>query len=153
MARTRPWMDEQRLVRFWNMGLTYDDIARANFEATGWRPGREVVARKFQRMGLPPRQTTHHRDLIPWRIRQVHRHDPVYYALQAVSRERQGFEIAERDTYRARWLLDLCTHRGTPMVVDYLPDKGFIFLLATDDDTDIVRFPDGHTTPPVGSRS
>ncbi len=141
MSNQREWMDDQKFRRFWAIGWSLANIAHANEEATGFLPDPATVSRRAQRMGLPSRKPNH-KGLIPWRIRPAHRSDPVHYALRAVSRERQNLRASKQDGYRARWLRDLLTHRGTPMVIDYDPVRGFIFLLATDADTDIIRHPD-----------
>lgn len=137
------WMHRTKFATLIRLGWSNEAIAEANFQAKGWRPSPGMVSRHAETLGLPPRRLRHD-TLIPWAIRPEHRHDPVYYALQAISRERQGLTLKPLDQQRADWLRDLLTTiRRTPLVVDYIPDRGFVFSLAKDSDDDIVRHPRG----------
>lgn len=134
------WMQQDKIVMLYGMGWTNGDIAHANQEATGWLPSRSVVSRKLRSLGLPSRRASH-RDLIPWRINPEHAHSEIYYALQAVSRERQGIPLAKQDFYRAKWLRDLLTRQANLRVVDYDYTKGWRLVRARMTDTDIIRRP------------
>jgi hypothetical protein len=139
-------MQDEKIRQFFRLGWGNADIAHANFEATGWEPSRSAVAAKLKSLGLQARRMSH-KDLIPWHILPEHAHSPIYYALQAISRTRQGIKLSRQDHYRAEWLRDLLTRRGTAMVVDYDRHHGWIFKLAQDEDTDIIRRPQDQDGP------
>lgn len=140
MARPQ-WMQPAKIRQLYGLGWSNAAIAEANRDETGWRPSRSAMSRKLRDLGMPPRRTRHG-DLIPWRINPEHAHDPIYYGLQAISRERQGIKLdllAARS--EAKMLRDLLTSGSTPMVVDYDYDKGWRLVRARKTDTDIIRRP------------
>jgi hypothetical protein len=135
-----PWMSTAKLRSLFAAGLTYDEIAEANERSEGWRPTRAGVARKFERLGFPPRNASH-ADLIPWRIRPEHRKDRIGYMLQAESRKRQGLPLSESDLTLVSLLHDLLFGRGRFLVVGYDPKIGFYLADRSDEDEDIIRSP------------
>jgi hypothetical protein len=153
MAKRQPngvWMGSDQFEILWLQGHSGDVIADANFEAKGWRPDPSMVSRHAQELGLPARRRSH-RELIPWDVAKQHRKSRVFYALMAISRARQngGIPVSKQDAYRGKWLTDLLTTvKKTPLVVDYDPVKGFMFMLAEKTDDDITRKPSGHGEPP-----
>lgn len=147
MPVSGPWIDNAKLRALFNAGLTYDEIAEQNFHITGWRPGRPAVARKFERLGFPPRHASHP-DLIPWRksaggpgIATEHEHDRMVYMLGAESKRRQGKELSKSDRTLVSVLHDLLFGRGRFLVVGYDRKIGFYLSDRTDNDDDIVRAP------------
>lgn len=98
------------------------------------------MSRKIQALGLPAARL-HHRALIPWRINPDHANHPIYYALQAISRERQRVTLSPQDKFRVRWLRDLLTREGAARVVDYDYSKGWSVVQAKRTDKDIIRRP------------
>ena len=140
MPPSGPWMSTAKLRALFNAGLTYDEIAEANERSEGWRPTRAGVARKFERLGFPPRNSSHS-DLIPWKIAPAHNHDRFRYMLQAESRKRQGGELSESDRVLVSMLHDLLFGRGRFLVVGYDRKIGFYLTDRTDADDDIVRRP------------
>ena len=113
MPPSGPWMTTAKLRALFQAGLTYDEIAEANERSENWRPTRAGVARKFERLGFPPRHASH-TDLIPWRINPDHNKDRLRYMLQAESRKRQGVELSDSDRVLVSLLHDLlfgnCEH-------------------------------------------
>lgn len=140
MPPSGPWMSTAKLRALFNAGLTYDEIAEANERSTGWRPTRSGVARKYERLGYPPRHASH-TDLIPWRISPEHNKSRIRYMLQAESRKRQGAELSESDRVLVGLLQDLLFGRGRFLVVGYDPKIGFYLTDRSDDDEDIIRAP------------
>lgn len=135
-------MSTAKLRALFSAGLTYDEIAERNERVTGWRPTRAGVARKFERLGFPPRHASHH-DLLPWRIAPEHAKDRLRYMLQAESRKRQGMELSESDKTLVSLLFDLLFGQrgGKMLVVGYDRKIGFYLTERTDEDEDIVRAP------------
>ena|ERR1039458_1005581 len=138
MPVSGPWVSTAKLRALFSAGLTYEEIAEANERATGWRPTRSGVARKFERLGFPPRNASHV-ELIPWKIMPAHNKDRLRYMLQAESRKRQGRELSDSDKVLVSLLHDLLFGRGRFLVVGYDPVIGFYLSDRTDDDADIVR--------------
>ena len=138
------WLPNTILRTLAELGWTNRDIALANEEATGWQPSVSGVTRKLQSIGVPDRRMSH-KDLIFWTIRPEHAHDPIYYGLQAIDKERKGIVLSPQDQSRAKVLRDILTQHGRVFVVDYQPDiypeRGFVIVPATEKDTDIVRRP------------
>lgn len=134
------WIPDADIRQFYGLGWSNTVIARANEERTGWRPSRSAMSRKLRALGLPQRRVSH-QELIPWRINPDHAHNQVYYALQAISRERHGIPPSHQDGYRAQWLRDLLTLGGVPKVVDYDYNDGWRIVRARKTDTDIIRRP------------
>jgi hypothetical protein len=133
-------MSTAKLRALFSAGLTYDEIASVNERATGWRPTRSGVTRKFERLGFPPRHASHV-DLIPWRIMPEHNSHRFRHMLQAESRKRQGLPLSETDRVLVSLLHDLLFGRGALLVVGYHPKIGFYLTDMDDDDEDIVRRP------------
>jgi hypothetical protein len=140
MPTSGPWMPTAKLRALFNAGLTYDEIADANERSEGWRPTRAGVAKKFERLDFPPRNTSHI-DLIPWRIAPEHNKDRIRYMLQAESRKRKGMELSESDRILVSLLHDLLFGRGRFLVVGYDRSLGFYLTDRKDDDQDIIRLP------------
>jgi hypothetical protein len=141
MPVSGPWIATAKLRALFNAGLTYEEIADANERATGWRPQRSGVAKKFERLGFPPRHASHV-DLIPWKIAPEHTKDRFRYMLQAEGRKRQGAELSDSDRTLVSLLHDLLFGRGRFLVVGYDRKIGFYLSDRTDDDADIVRLPE-----------
>ena len=133
-------MSTAKLRALFSSGLTYEEIAEANERSTGWRPTRAGVAKKFERLGFPPRNA-HHDDLIPWKIAPEHNKDRIRYMLQAEGRKRQGRELSDSDRVLVSLLHDLLFGRGRFLVVGYDREIGFYLVDRTDSDEDIVRAP------------
>lgn len=133
-------MQPETIIELYCLGWSNADIAHANEQSTGWLPSRSAMSRKLRDLELPARRASH-RKLIPWRINPHHAHNQIYYALMAISRERQGIELNHQDYYRVKWLRDLLTAGGAPKVVAYDYDKGFQIVRARKSDTDIIRRP------------
>jgi hypothetical protein len=136
----KPWLPDETLRGFYNLGWRNADIAHANGQATGWQPHPSMVSRKFAELGLPPRRASH-RDLIRQEIRPEHRRDPIYRGLMAIDSQRKGHRVARAERSRAEWLRDILTHRGVRMVTVYFPDLGWFFAIANKTDIDIHRNP------------
>jgi len=144
------WPSERKLLRMFHAGLTYDEIAEAVERASridgvpgsGFRPTRSGVARKFERLGFPPRNTAH-TDLVPWRgcIRPEHASSRWVHMLRAESKKRAGKPLKDFELSQVSLLHDLLFGRGAHLVVGYHPQVGFYTTDATDDDEDIVRVP------------
>ena len=133
-------MPDDVIRQLYGLGWSNKDIAHANEENKGWHPSAAMVSRKLRSLGLPPRRVSH-RDLIPWRINPEHAHNEVYYALQAISRDRQKIPLSKQDGYRAQWLLDLLVDGDLLKVVDYDYNEGWKIVRARKTDTDIIRRP------------
>lgn len=133
------WMPETKLRALFRAGRSYDEVAEANFRAEGWRPTRSAVLRKYQTMGMPPRNASH-TDLLPWNVRPEHSDHLFRHMLQAESRRRQKRALSDTDKKLIARLNDLLFGRGTPMVIDYHPATGFSLQLAEEDE-DIIRRP------------
>lgn len=146
MPASGPWVSTGRLRGWFSMGLTYDEIAQANERATGWRPTRSGVAKKFERLGFPPRHASHV-NLIPWRIKPEHNRSRVRHMLQAESRKRQGLPLSETDRVLVSNLHDILMGRGSDLVVGYHPNIGFYYADRDDDDEDIIRAPAARELP------
>lgn len=148
-AQPAGWMPDEAIRRFVELGWSNADIAHANEEANGWRPSPSAMSRKIQALGLQAARL-HHRALIPWRINPDHKTNPIYYALAAISRERQlGKDaLSSQDKFRVRWLRDVLTREGAPRVVDYDYRKGWSTPLAKQSDTDIIRRPERTSRQP-----
>lgn len=132
------WMPASKLRTLFQAGLTYDEIADVNERSEGWKPTRSAVARKYQRMGMPPRYASHH-ELLPWKIRPEHNHDRFRYMLQAEGRRRRGEPMSETDEYLVSLLHNLLYDRGMPLVVGYNEHVGFYLSSQLPTDTDIIR--------------
>lgn len=143
MPTSSPWVDTAKLRALFRAGLTYDEIADINFRSTGYRPTRSGVAKKFERLGFPPRRPSHS-DLIPWRIDAAHNSDRLRHMLQAESRKRQGIEISDKDRTLVALLHELLFGRGRFLVVGYDKRIGFYLTERHDADEDIIRMPNGN---------
>lgn len=156
MPASGPWLTTAKLRALFSAGLTYEEIAEANERATGWKPTRSGVAKKFERLGFPPRNASHV-DLIPWTVRPEHNSSRYRHMLQAESRKRAGMDLTASDRDLVSMLYDLLFGRGSLLVVGYRPDLGFYLTDRTDEDEDIVRVPprrrplagERETDPPV----
>jgi hypothetical protein len=133
-------MPDDVIRQLYELGWSNTEIARANEENKEWHPSPSMMSRKLKSLHLPARRVSH-KELIPWRINPAHAHSEVYYALQAISRERQALPLARQDVYRAQWLRDLLSHGGIPKVVDYDYTTGWRIVRARKADTDIIRRP------------
>jgi hypothetical protein len=133
-------MTSAKLRALFASGLTYDEIADANFRSEGWRPSRSGVKRKYEAMGMPPRHASH-RDLLPWKLNPEHADDLLRHMLQAESRSRQGKAISDTDRKLVARLHELLFGRGKLMVVGYHQDVGFFLIEREDSDENIIRAP------------
>lgn len=137
------WMPANKLRALAAARLTLQEIAEANERSEGWKPSRSAVSVKLREIGFEPRHFTH-RDLIPWRVKPVHRDSLIRHMLGAESRARAGGELSETDRKLTARLHELLFGRGTLMVVTYHPGtrSGFSLVLREDSDDDIVRVDD-----------
>lgn len=140
-------MSTAKLRALFQAGRTYDEIAEANERSTGWRPTRGGVARKFERLGFPPRHASN-TDLLPWLktaggpgIAREHNKSRLYYMLLAESKSRRGEELSDSDRVLVGLLNDLLFGRGRFLVIGYDRKVGFYLTDRTDDDDDIIRRP------------
>lgn len=146
-------MSTAKLRALFAAGLTYDEVAEANFRSEGWRPDRSVVKRKYEAMGMPPRNPSH-RDLLPWRIKPEH-NDSIYrHMLQAESRKRQHRQLSDSDRRLLDRMQEELYGRGQIKVIGYHPDVGFFTARREDWDEDIVRDPkaDHYSDPGITGR-
>lgn len=135
------WMSAAKLRALFKAGKSYDDIAEANYRSEGWKPSRSAVLRKYQAMGMPPRNASHS-DLIPWNVRPEHNDSRLRHMLQAESRRRQKRALSETDKKLVQMLDSMLFNRGKLMVVAYSPDIGFVLADREDTDDDIIRQPE-----------
>jgi hypothetical protein len=133
-------MPTSKLRALFNAGLTYDEIALINERSEGWRPSRDGVKKKRERMGLPARRPSH-RDLLPWTIAPEHNSNRLRHMLQAESRKRAGLSLSSKDKILVNLLHDLLFGRGSLLVVGYDRHIGFYLIGREDSDTDIIRRP------------
>lgn len=140
MPASGPWMSNVKLRQLFEAGLTYDEIAEANERSEGWRPTRSGVARKYERLGFPPRHASY-TELIPWKIAPQHAKSRIRYMLQAEGKKRSGQELSDSDRVLVGLLHDLLFGRGRFLVVGYDRKIGFYLTDRTDDDEDIIRAP------------
>lgn len=140
MPASGPWLSTSKLRALFSAGLTYEEIAEANERATGWKPTRSGVAKKFERLGFPPRNASHV-DLIPWQVKPEHNSSRYRHMLQAESRKRNDIPLSDTDRWLTNMLYDLLFGRGTLLVIGYDPEIGFYLTDRTDADEDIIRAP------------
>ena len=134
------WMSTARLRAMLLAGMSYNDIADANWRETGWKPSKAAVMRARERLGIPGRRASH-ADLLPWHLLPEHRRSRLRYMLEAESRRRQGAKLTETDRSLVATLVDLLFGRNVSLVVCYSPSIGFYLVERDETDTDIVRLP------------
>lgn len=134
------WMTSAKLRALFASGLTYDEIAEANERSEGWKPSRAAVKRKYEAMGMPPRNASH-TDLLPWRIAPEHADSVFRHMLQAESRSRQHRATSDTDRKLIARLHEQLFGRGKLMVIGYHPEVGFFLTPREEQDEDIIRSP------------
>jgi hypothetical protein len=134
------WIQEATLRLLFEQGYSYDEIARVNFEAVGWRPTRSAVAKKRERLKVPTRRPRR-ADLVPWYVASAHHSSPFRHMLAAESRLRAGIPQTDSDRSLTERLHRILFGRGMAFVVCYHPHPKIGFYLSERNnlDVDIIR--------------
>ncbi|MEV5149978.1 hypothetical protein AB0L14_37905 [Streptomyces sp. NPDC052727] len=136
----RKIVDEQEVIRWFEEGRTYTWMQETYREKYGIETTIPMWSAFRRRRGLD-RRHLRAADLLPWRMKDEHRHLYPAIMLRAEARQRAGRELNERDQARLtawrRWLDE------EKLVVHYDADTadGFFYVPREEQDTDIIREP------------
>lgn len=136
--------DEREVVRWYQEGYTYKQIADMHEEKYGVRPSLSMInwVRRWQ--GVPPR-ITHNPTLMPWALEPEHRRALDARALRVEARLRAGKDVSEHSFRLWRAWRKRLDESGA--VVDYDPVEGFRHVPRREGvDKDLIRVPDVVTT-------
>lgn len=114
MAAPRLLPDRTTLERLRRQGVTYREIAE-RYGVT-----ESAVYQRLKADGLAKDQPVSHKALIPWTVREDHRHAHPALMLRTLSRRMQGLPNSEpRNKMLDRWLEEI---KSADVVVCYDPD-------------------------------
>ena len=139
------YLPDAMLLSMREAGKTLDEIAQANYAATGFRPDRANLLTRLSRLGAEATYGSH-RALLPWDIAPEHNRSRWRRMLQAKSKQLAGADLTEVEM-RAVNLLDFLLNpkRGRCLVVTYHRDIGFC-LVDAEPGEEIIRHPGGAVT-------
>lgn len=114
MAAPRLLPDKTTLERLRRQGVTYREIAD-QYGVT-----ESAVYQRLKADGLANDQTVSHKALIPWVVKEEHRHTHPALMLRTLSRRQQGLPNSEaRNRMLDKWLAEV---KEADVVVCYDPD-------------------------------
>lgn len=142
MANIQVAPTKAELELFLRKGMTQAQIVDAWEKKTGVRVSRSAVAMAISRYGL---QSAHprprHEDLLPWHVKDEHKHNIEARMLRMEGRRRKGLPLSKKNLdWLTKWreLLEI-----EQAVVHYDPDtvEGFHWVKRKPSDDDIIRRP------------
>ncbi|MBT2544519.1 hypothetical protein J7E99_28425 [Streptomyces sp. ISL-44] len=146
-------VDEQEVIRWFNDGLTYPEMQKLYWDKYQIKTTAPMWSSFRRRRGLD-RRNLRADDLLPWRMKEEHRHQypPIMLRIEARLREEEaalgrGEEprrpVSDRDKKRLdSWKKGLKAD-GQDLVVHYDPDteEGFFLVPRRPEDSDLIRNP------------
>ncbi|MFF4244291.1 hypothetical protein ACFYY2_07425 [Streptomyces sp. NPDC001822] len=144
----RKIQDESEVLGWFEEGMTYEWMQAEYLRKYGIETSIPMWSAFRRRKGLDRRNLRDH-DLIPWMIKEEHRHMYPAFMLRAEGRLRAGRELTERDASRLASWKNMLAEKG--VVVHYDPDTedGFFYVPREATDRDLIRAP----RTPTGNRA
>lgn len=134
MARPRKIPDVNQLLTWREQGWTHQRMAEHIYETTGELVSRSTISAALSRAGKSSNKPRY-KDVLPWRVREIHAREYPARMLRALGRRLAGTELDERDDQRLEsWLTALADANA---VVGYDPDndkQGFHYIDPSGDD-------------------
>lgn len=132
--------NEQEVIRWFEEGRTYEWMINEYRRKYNIETVPSMWGNFRRRRGLEPR-IVRDEALVPWEVREEHRHAQPLIMLRTLARDRAGYPLAKG--YRERLDSFLRYLEENDAVVHYDPDtpEGFHFVVRESGDTDVIRTP------------
>lgn len=125
----RKIVDETELMRWWEEGLTYKEMAERYLEQYNLQVRPQMFSEWRRRRGLP-RRISHHEEFVPstWKMNPRHRYRMEITALRTLAQMWDGKEVSAERQRMAERLLKRVREEG--VVVAYAPntEQGFFMI-------------------------
>ncbi|MEU3265129.1 hypothetical protein [Streptomyces bacillaris] len=132
--------DKTEVLRWFREGRTYAWMVQQYEEKYGITTSEPMWAAFRRRNGID-RRNLRSDDLLPWKLKEEHRHLYPAMMLRAEGRTRAGKPVSEVNARKLEsWKRTLADDN---LVVHYDPDteEGFFYIPREDQDTDLIREP------------
>lgn len=119
-GRPRQSPDKEWLVKAYEQGLTYQQMADKWFKETRIRVTAGTMASAASRAGIAGQRNPRYLDYLPWSMRSEHQNSPEARALRTAKRRRRGLRTSPDQERALDLFLDML--RARDAIVFYDPD-------------------------------
>lgn len=141
----RKIVDEQEVIRWFDENRTYTWMQETYRTKYGIETSIPMWSAFRRRRGLD-RRHLRAADLLPWLMRDQHRHHYAAIMLRVEARERAGRHVSERDRSRLAAWKKVLDEKNVVVHYDADTEDGFSYVPREEQDTDIIRNPPQHKT-------
>ena len=128
MSEQRKVPDDQLIIRWFEEGLTQQQMAQRHKDETGVDVSRSAIGYRIQRLGLDSKQRSKYAQVIPWRLKRTH-DNSIATNLRSLRAVKHGEELTPKRKYELELFLERLN--ADDAVIGYSPSRGLTYVRRT----------------------